>query len=79
MFQNDWVLLKLAQERRRDLMRQLERDRLIRQAELEAPQHRHMLYHVLDWTGRQLIRWGEGLQARHALYHRQPTTHTTRG
>ena len=79
MFHNDWVLLKIAEEQRRDLMRQLERDRLIREAELANPPHRHTLYHVLDWMGRQLVRWGEGLQARHAMYHRQALTHTTRG
>jgi hypothetical protein len=32
------------------------------------------LYHVLDWVGRQLVRWGERLQARHAMYHRQSLT-----
>ena len=79
MFHNDWVLLKIAEEQRRDLMRQLEHDRLIRQAELANHPHRHALYHVLDWAGRQLVRWGERLQARHAMYHRQALTHTTRG
>ena len=76
---NDWVLLKIAEERRRDLLRQLERDRLIHEAEAGNPERGHALYHVLDWAGRQLIRWGERLQARHALYHRQAVTRTTGG
>ncbi len=79
MLENDWMLLRLAQERRRDLMRQLERDRLIRQAKLIPQPHGHMLYHILDWMGQQLVRWGERLQARHAIYHRQTLIHTTRG
>ena len=79
MYQNDWMLSKIAEERRRDLMQQLERDRLVREAEAANHPHRHMLYHVLDWVGRQLVRWGERLQARHAMYHRQTLTHTTGG
>jgi hypothetical protein len=79
MFHNDWTLLQLAKERERDLMRELEHDRLIRQAELVNHPHRHTLYHVLDWAGRQLIRWGERLQARHTVVHHQALTHTTGG
>ena len=79
MFHNDWTLLQLAKERERDLMRELEHGRLIRQAELVNHPHRHTLYHVLDWVGRQLVRWGERLQARHAMVHRQVLTHTTGG
>ena len=79
MFHNDWMLSKIAEEQRRDLLRQLERDRLIREAESSNQQRRHRLYHVLDWVGRQLVRWGERLQARHAMVHRQALTHTTGG
>ena len=79
MFHNDWMLSKIAEEQRRDLLRQLERDRLIREAESGNHQRGHMLYHVLDWMGRQLVRWGERLQARHAMVHRQALTHTTGG
>jgi len=76
---NDRAQLKIAEEQRHDLMRQLEHDRLIREAELISYPHRHTLYHVLDWVGRQLVRWGERLQARHAMVHRQVLTHTTGG
>ncbi len=77
MYQHDWVVLQLAKERERDLMRRLEHSRLIREAELINHPHRHRLYHVLDWAGRLLVRWGEHLQARHAMYHRQEMAHTT--
>jgi hypothetical protein len=79
MYHNDYLLLKLAEERQRDLMRQLEHDRLIREAELSSHPHQHMVYHMSDWAGRQLVRWGERLQARHATYHRQKLNHTLGG
>ena len=79
MYYHDYLLSKLAEERRHEFMRQLERDRLIRRAELADHPHRHMVYHVMDWVGRQLVRWGERLQARHAMHHRQALTHTTGG
>ena len=79
MYHNDWTLLQLAKERERDLMRRLEHARLVREAESINPPHRHTVYHVLDWAGRQLVRWGERLQARHAMVHRQALTHTTEG
>ena len=79
MYHNDYLLLKLAEERQRDLGRQLELDRLIRKAESANHPQQHMVYHMLDWVGRQLVRWGERLQARHAMVHRQALTHTTGG
>ncbi len=79
MYHNDWTLLQLAKERERDLVRKLEHDRLVREAESINHQHSHKLYHMLDWLGRQLVHLGERLQARHAMYHRQALTHTTGG
>ena len=79
MYHNDYQLLKLAEERRRDLMRQLEHDRLIREAEFASHPQRHMMSHMLDWAGRQLVSWGERLQVRHAMYHRQTPTRTLGG
>ncbi len=74
MFENDWILRQLALERQRDLLRQIERDRLVRQARPISHQRGHTFYHVLDWTGRLLVRWGERLKARHALYHASSLT-----
>ena len=74
MYHNDWVALQLAREREHDLVRKLEHQRLIKLAEASNHDRGHRLYHVLDWVGRQLVRWGERLQARHAMYHRQSLT-----
>jgi hypothetical protein len=75
MYQNDWMLARLAAERQRDLVRQLEHDRLVRQAELAIHSQRHTMYHMLAWTGRQLVRWGERLQAPHARHHQRAQPH----
>ena len=80
MFYDDWMLMRLAEERRRDLMRQLELDRLVRLVESARPQRGHRrLYHALDLAGRQLIAVGEQLCARHAVIHAQALPHTSRG
>jgi len=79
MYQNDWMLSKFAEERQRDLNRQLELDRLIREAESANHPQRHMVYHILDWVGRRLVHWGERLQAQHALYHQQTLNRTLGG
>ncbi len=77
MFQNDWILSQLAQERRRDLMRQIEQDRLVRRCNPRRPQRRHTIYHALDLLGKQLIVLGEYLRAKHAAIHTRSLTHTS--
>jgi hypothetical protein len=79
MFYPDWVLEQLARERRRDLVRQLEQDRLARLADSVRPQRGHTVYHALDLVGRQLIALGEHLRARHAAVHARSLLHTSRG
>ncbi|HTP10272.1 MAG TPA: hypothetical protein VMP08_18595 [Anaerolineae bacterium] len=79
MYQNDWMLSKFIEERQHELMRQLEHDRLIRQAELANHPQQHTVYHALDWVGRRLVRWGEYLQARHTRYHRHTLNHNVGG
>lgn len=74
MFENDWILQQLARERERDLLRQLQHDRLVRQARSLPGAHGHVLVHVLDRVGQHLIHWGERLQARHAAYHTSLST-----
>jgi hypothetical protein len=73
------MLARLMEERQRDLLRELERDRLVREAQSMNHPHRHTLYHALDWMGRRLIRWGERLQAPHAMHHRQTLNHNVGG
>jgi hypothetical protein len=79
MFYHDWILAQLAQERRRDLVRQLEQDRLVRLADPVRPQRVHTIYHALDLVGRQLIVLGEHLRARHAVSHARALLHSSRG
>ena len=79
MYQNDWMLSKFVEERQRDLIQQIERDRLIHEARRANHPQQHTVYHALDWVGRQMIRGGERLQARHAMYHRQTLTRTLGG
>jgi hypothetical protein len=79
MYYDDWVLAQLAQERRRDLMRQLEDDRLVRLANSGRPQRGHSIYHVLDLIGRRLIVLGERLCARHAASHERSLLRTSQG
>jgi len=79
MIQRDWLLWQLAQERRRDLLRQLEQERLARLADPVRHQRGHTIYHALDLVGRQLITLGEQLCARHAALHARSLLHTSRG
>jgi hypothetical protein len=79
MLQHDWMLSRQAEEHRRDLMRQLEHDRLVGEAEFAKHPHWHLVYHVMDWVGRQFVHWGERLQARHTLRHRQTLNHNVGG
>ncbi len=89
MFPNDWTLRQLAQERQRDLRRQIEQDRLARSAESTYNRHGHRFYEVLDWLGRQLSMVGGRMQARHnaamraaalhAAYRARSNMHSQRG
>ena len=79
MLQSAWMLQRLAQDQQRDLMRQLEQQQLIRQLALTRYPPQHRVYHMLDWIGRQLVAWGERLQARHAQYHQETLNHSLGG
>ncbi len=79
MDHHDWILWQLTQEHRRDLLRRAEQERLARLVSASRPQHGHSAYHALDRLGRQLIVWGEQLQARHAAIHTRSPLRTSRG
>jgi len=79
VYLNDWMLEQLAQERRRDMMRQIEHDRLVKQVTSSQTERGHKFYHILDWAGRQFITVGGRLEARHAAYHRQSIIHISGG
>jgi hypothetical protein len=59
----DWVHIMVAQEHYKDLLRQAENERLIRQA--RARHRRPELYRrAMAWLGRRLVTWGASLQER---------------
>ena len=65
MFHQDWILWQLAQERQRDLMRELEHDRLVRLARSARKRHGRRFDGVLNGLGQLLITLGGRLQAGH--------------
>jgi hypothetical protein len=56
---NDFLV---AQERHKDLLRAVERERLIRAARLGQPENWGVQQKVVDWIGGQLVNWGCKLQ-----------------
>jgi hypothetical protein len=79
MYNQDWIVSRLAQERRRDLLQQAEQDRLARLVGLTPTHDEHKFYHFLDWAGARLVSLGEELQAKHAAYHTRSIIQTPRG
>lgn len=65
MFHNDWLLMQLAREHRRELMRQADQERLARQVERNPDRVGRWLARSLDWLGWQLIMIGRRKQATH--------------
>lgn len=60
----------VARERYEDLLREAERERLVRQP-LAGREKRHPFYSgALTWLGRRLVAWGWRLQHRYASYSR---------
>ena len=60
-----WRDLLVHQERYKDMLREAESRRLIRQARAEMPQRPPMRYRALGWLGRQLVNWGCRLEERY--------------
>ena len=61
----DWLTLTVAQERYRDLLREAERERFVRQALAERERPEPLYCQALIWLGRQLVAWGQHLQERY--------------
>ena len=89
MYYNDWFLAKMAEEQRRELMRNLEHDRLVRLAQSTSTP-RGNFARVSNGLGQLLIKSGGRLQAGmallyvaavHVTYHARskPHTHTHGG
>jgi len=64
MFPNELDFL-VCQERYKDLLREAERARLVRQARAGQERRNHFYYRALTWLGRRLVGWGWHLQERY--------------
>ena len=65
MFQNDWMQQRLAQEHRRGLLQQADRERLVQRMTARPNRPRLSTYRMREWLGRQLIMAGQRLQSNH--------------
>ena len=65
MFGDGYIAWLVCRERNRDLLRQAERYRFVRQA--WPARHWHGRFHcrVLIWLGQRLVDWGRRLQERY--------------
>ena len=60
-----WNLVIAQQERHKDLLREAERYRLVRQVLAERGRGDRAWYRALAWLGRRLVAWGQRLQERY--------------
>ncbi len=79
MYNQDWIISRLAQEHRSNLLQQAERERFARLLDSTPTENRHRFYHFLDWAGTRLVSLGEELQAKHADYHTRSIIQDPRG
>jgi hypothetical protein len=61
----DWLTLAVAQERYKDLLREAERERFVRQALAEQEKPEPFYCQALIWLGRRLVASGQHLQERY--------------
>ncbi len=59
-----WLDIAVQQERYRDLLREAETERLLRQVKDPTPSNRRFYGRALIWLGRRLVAWGLSLQKR---------------
>ena len=64
MFAHD-LDFPVHQERYKDLLRQAERARLVRQMQAGQERRNHFYHRALTWLGRRLVGWGCHLQERY--------------
>ena len=61
----DWNLVIAQRERHKDLLREAERYRLVRQVLAERGTRDRAWVRALAWLGRRLVAWGQRLQERY--------------
>ena len=60
----NWIDFAFKQEQHKDLLREAERERLVRAARAGRRRRTRVVGPLLVWLGNLLIAWGERLQAR---------------
>jgi hypothetical protein len=60
-----WDIVLIQEARSQELLRQVERERLVRQARAGRAQSASLHCRALTWLGRQLVAWGWRLQERY--------------
>jgi hypothetical protein len=60
-------ILMTSQEHSKELMRQAEEERLLRQLRANRNQGNRLPGRVLIWLGRRLVAWGQGLQEHYGV------------
>ena len=63
LFSHEYVLGLVAQERRRDPLREAEQVHLARLAQHRQPNHWHIHRMFAGWIGIRMIQWGYWLQS----------------
>ncbi|MBC7232674.1 MAG: hypothetical protein H5T68_05480 [Chloroflexi bacterium] len=61
-----WKDILVQQERYKDVFREAEKERLIRQTLARVAMNQHFYSRVLRWLGSQLATWGYRIQERYS-------------
>lgn len=71
----DWNAVLVQQERHKDLLREAEGHRLVRQALRGCEKHDRFHRRALIWLGHRLVAWGALLQERYGITVETPALH----
>lgn len=68
----NWLIFSVQQAHYKDLLREAEKDRLIRKALADRPKRTCLQHQALVWLGRRLVVWGRGLLERYGAVAEAP-------
>ena len=60
----NWLNIAMQQEQHQDLVREAQRERLVKQAQQSQGQGHPFYHRAFIWLGKRLVTWGLSLQAR---------------
>lgn len=69
----NWNDIVMQQERYQDLLREAQRERLVKQAQQSCKPGHPFYRRALTWLGKQLVTWGLSLQTRFSSATSDPT------